>query len=112
MQPGDLAHSEYRQQIDSDLAPASCSARSPLCVPVRACTAMPTAPIALASPDLLVLLSSLFALTLPVICGMAMLFSWYLLFALIHAHTIHRQYMRYTQEKFALAAQETSPRCE
>jgi signal transduction histidine kinase/CheY-like chemotaxis protein len=36
--------------------------------------------------------------------SMAMVFSWYLLFALIHAHTIHRQYMRYTKEKFALAA--------
>jgi signal transduction histidine kinase/ActR/RegA family two-component response regulator len=80
-----------------------------------------TAPIALASlsPDLLVLRSFLFALSLPMIganlylggtrgYSMAMVFSWYLLFAMIHAHTIHRQYMRYTQEKFALAAAKTS----
>jgi signal transduction histidine kinase/CheY-like chemotaxis protein len=76
-----------------------------------------TAPIALASlsPDLLMIRSFLIGLTVPMICAnlylggtrgysMAMVFSWYLLFALIHAHTIHRQYMRYTQEKFALAA--------
>jgi len=75
-----------------------------------------TAPIALASlsPDLLLLRSFLFFLTLPMIgvnlylggtrgYSMAMIFSWYLLFALIHAHTIHRQYIRYIEEKFALA---------
>ena len=56
-----------------------------------------TAPIALASmsPDLLVLRSFLFALTLPMICAnlyqagtrgysMALVFFWYLLFALFH----------------------------
>src|SRR5258708_7627668 len=80
-----------------------------------------TAPIALASmsPDLLVLRSFLFALTLPMICAnlyqggtrgysMALVFFWYLLFALFHAHTIHRQYERYTQEKFALAGAKKS----
>src|SRR5438552_3456996 len=80
-----------------------------------------TAPIALASmsPDLLLVRVYLFALTLPMICanlylggmrgyGMAVVFSWYLLFALIHAHTIHRQYERYTHEKFALAAAKQS----
>src|SRR6266567_624212 len=64
-----------------------------------------TAPVALASmsPDLLVLRVYLFALTLPMICanmylggirgyGMAMVFCWYLLFALFHAQTLHRQY--------------------
>ena len=80
-----------------------------------------TAPIALASmsPDLLLLRAYLFALTLPMICanlylgglrgyGMAVVFSWYLLFSLFHAHTIHRQYERYTREKFALAAAKKS----
>ena len=80
-----------------------------------------TAPIALASlsPDLLVLRSFLLALTLPMIFAnlylggtrgysMVMIFSWYLLFAMIHAYTIHRQYLRYTQEKFALAAAKKS----
>jgi len=80
-----------------------------------------TAPVALASmsPDLLVLRVYLFALTLPMICanmylggirgyGMAMVFCWYLLFALFHAHTLHRQYAQYTHERFALAAAKKS----
>jgi len=80
-----------------------------------------TAPVALASmsPGLLVLRAYLIALTLPMICanlyvddirgyGMAMVFSWYLLFALFHAHTLHRQYAQYTHERFALAAAKKS----
>src|SRR5258708_25247994 len=80
-----------------------------------------TAPIALVSmsPDLLVVRSYLLALTLPMICAnlylggmrgysMAVVFFWYLLFALSHALTIHRQYERYTREKFALAAAKKS----
>jgi signal transduction histidine kinase len=80
-----------------------------------------TAPIALAalSPDLLVLRWFLFALTFPVIWAnayaggtrgytMASVFFWYLLFTLFHARAIHRQYMQYTQEKFALASAKKS----
>ena len=80
-----------------------------------------TAPVALASmsPDLLVLRVYLFALTLPMICanmylggirgyGMAMVFCWYLLFALFHAHTLHRQCAQYIHERFALAAAKKS----
>jgi signal transduction histidine kinase len=35
---------------------------------------------------------------------MAMVFTWYLLFALGHARVLHRQYVEYTLEKFALEA--------
>src|SRR6266481_5451971 len=40
--------------------------------------------------------------------GMAMVFCWYLLFALFHAHTLHRQYAQYIHERFALAAAKKS----
>ena len=74
-----------------------------------------TAPIAMAAltPDLLILRSFFYALTLPMIGAnvyvggtrgytMAAVFSWYLLFALAHARIIHNQYIRYLQERFAL----------
>jgi signal transduction histidine kinase/CheY-like chemotaxis protein len=80
-----------------------------------------TAPIALASlsPSLLVLRSFLCALTVPMLSAnlcaggargytMALVFSWYLIFAWVHAGMIHRQYMQYIREKFALAAAKKS----
>jgi signal transduction histidine kinase/ActR/RegA family two-component response regulator len=80
-----------------------------------------TAPIAMATlcPNLVVLGSYLCVLTLPVIGAtvylggaagytLAFIFSWYLLFALAHARFIHRQYMQYTLEQFALAAAKRS----
>src|SRR6266852_466995 len=76
-----------------------------------------TAPIALAAltPNPAILRSFLAALSVPLIVAnlaaggtqgytMALVFSWYLLFALAHARILHRQYREYTLEKFALAA--------
>ena len=75
-----------------------------------------TAPIAMAAfkPSLAMIRTFLFAVTTPMILAnvytggrqgytMAMVFVWYLLFALMHAGILHRQYVRYTLEKFALA---------
>src|SRR5579872_6207391 len=80
-----------------------------------------TTPIALATlcPDLTFLGSYLCSLTLPVITAnlflgrgagftVAFIFSWYLLFALVHARFIHRQYLQYTLEQFALSAAKNS----
>lgn len=74
-----------------------------------------TAPIALAAltPNLLTLRSFFYALTLPMIAAnvfvggtrgytMATVFSWYLLFALFHAGVLHKQYVQYLRERFAL----------
>jgi signal transduction histidine kinase/CheY-like chemotaxis protein len=76
-----------------------------------------TAPIALASlsPSLPMLRSFLCVLSVPMILAnlyaggargytMALVFSWYLLFAWVHAGMISRQYMEYIHEKFALAS--------
>src|SRR5579863_1884951 len=80
-----------------------------------------TAPIALAAqtPSPIVIHTFLVALTAPLIAAslyvggtvnvtMALLFSWYLLFALGHARVLHRQYASYTLERFALAAAKKS----
>ena len=80
-----------------------------------------TAPIALAAqtPSLPMIRTFLLALTIPMITGnlyvggtlnytMALVFSWYLLFALAHAGILHRQYLEYTLEKFALATAKQS----
>src|SRR5690349_7708579 len=74
-----------------------------------------TAPIAMAAltPDLLILRTFFYALTLPMIGAnlyvggtrgytMAAVFSWYLLFALFNAGIIYKQYKQYVQEKIAL----------
>jgi signal transduction histidine kinase/ActR/RegA family two-component response regulator len=76
-----------------------------------------TAPIGLAAqaPNLMILRSFLCAFTLPIITAnlyvggrlgytMAMIFSWYLLFCLLHARIMNRQYLEAFHEKIALAA--------
>lgn len=80
-----------------------------------------TAPIALAAqtPSPISIHTFLVALTAPMIAAnlylggavnytMAMVFTWYLLFALGHARVLHRQYAAYTLEKFALEAAKKS----
>jgi len=80
-----------------------------------------TAPIGLVAqtPSPLIIRTFLVALTAPMIAGnlyvggaanytMALVFSWYLLFALGHARALHRQYVKYTLEKFSLAAAKKS----
>jgi two-component system CheB/CheR fusion protein len=80
-----------------------------------------TAPIALAAltPVPLMIRTFLVALTVPMIAAnlyaggtvsytMALVFSWYLLFALGHARILHWQYVDYALEKFALAAAKKS----
>jgi signal transduction histidine kinase/ActR/RegA family two-component response regulator len=80
-----------------------------------------TAPIGLAAqtPSPPIIHTFLVALTAPMIAGslyvggvvnytMALVFTWYLLFALGHARVLHRQYVDYTLEKFALAAAKKS----
>ncbi|MBZ5592341.1 MAG: response regulator [Acidobacteriia bacterium] len=80
-----------------------------------------TAPIALAAqtPSSPMIHTFLVALTAPMIAAnlylggtlnytMALVFFWYLLFALGHARILHRQYVDYTLEKFALASAKKS----
>ena len=80
-----------------------------------------TAPIGLAAqtPSPIIIHTFLVALTAPMIAAslylggtvnytMALVFTWYLLFALGHARVLHRQYVDYTLEKFALAASKKS----
>ncbi len=80
-----------------------------------------TAPIALAAqtPSPVLIHTFLVALTAPLIAAtlymggtvnhtMALVFTWYLLFALGHARVLHRQYVEYTLERFALAAAKKS----
>ena len=80
-----------------------------------------TAPIALAAqtPSPMMIHTFMAALTAPMIAAslyrggvvnytMAMVFTWYLLFALGHARVLHRQYVEYTLEKFALEAAKKS----
>jgi signal transduction histidine kinase/CheY-like chemotaxis protein len=80
-----------------------------------------TAPIALAAqtPSPIMIHSFMAALTAPMIAAslyvggavnytMALIFTWYLLFALGHARLLHRQYVEYTLEKFALEASKKS----
>jgi len=80
-----------------------------------------TAPIALAAltPSPAVIRTFLIALTAPMIAAnlylgstlnytMALVFFWYLVFAAGHARVLHRQYVDYTLEKFALAAAKKS----
>jgi len=80
-----------------------------------------TAPIGLAAqtPNPLVIRTFLVSLTAPMIAAnlylggsvnytMALVFFWYLVFALGHARILHRQYVDYTLEKFALAAAKKS----
>ena len=80
-----------------------------------------TAPIALAAqtPSPVIIHTFLVALTAPMIAAslylggalnytMALVFTWYLMFALGHARVLHRHYVRYTLEKFALAAAKKS----
>jgi signal transduction histidine kinase/ActR/RegA family two-component response regulator len=80
-----------------------------------------TAPIALAAqtPSPISIHTFMVALTAPIIIAslylggianytMAMVFTWYLVFALGHARVLHRQYVEYTLEKFALEAAKKS----
>src|SRR5579864_929872 len=80
-----------------------------------------TAPIALAAqtPSPISIYTFMVALTAPIIIAslylggianytMAMVFTWYLVFALGHARVLHRQYVEYTLEKFALEAAKKS----
>jgi signal transduction histidine kinase/ActR/RegA family two-component response regulator len=80
-----------------------------------------TAPIALAAqtPSPISIHTFMVALTTPIIIAslylggianytMAMVFTWYLVFALGHARVLHRQYVEYTLEKFALEAAKKS----
>ena len=83
-----------------------------------------TAPMALAvlAPKLLIVRTFFCALALPMIAAnvyvggtrgytAAAVFSWYLIFALVYAGIIHRQYMQYIQEKLALDEAKKAAEC-